>query len=520
MLWYICEWIAVHEMVVLSCVEHDTCVRKLAVHEEQLRFAGKMDTFSQINLQFPEDFFRNAMYREALMWQTKAVQALGNCELVEAMQFAESAVAEYKLVQCDYCVRKLDADRAIRKRFPSYMLCADLLLEVIQLKELGNTEDKLAEKASGEHDHMGADFHARQSISHYYAYEHKMEKLENEIDDFLVANMGRNEFVPTKFQRSSFVDMGGKFTPFECSAAINKRFEWFPQTKQANYRRLVLLCHQVLKDEYEKSMKTQGETMHRFVKEFSTAHDTQQTLARLTYERGDTYYHQAMRAMDNYDFVYARLCLKNSIYDFKLGSFDAWDKGQSVIELDERFQQSQRYLHAFNAYCAGNLAEDKARTAFVSGDLSNTMSYGLEAIEYYNRDHTGFYRYYERDLHRLQCFIDDMCARFDRFLDQVRPGLWLRGGTELRMLLQRHDPVRLQVPLDATQRLHAFLIPTGEDDEDDSENDDEDDGENDDEDDGENDDEDDGENDDEDDGENDDEDDGENDDEDDSEDSG
>ena len=72
--------------------------------------------------------------------------------------------------------------------------------------------------------------------------------------------------------------------------------------------------------------------------------------------------------------------------------------------------------------------------------------------------------------------IDDElqdASRTEAFLDRVRSEIFLRGGTELRMLLQRHDPVRLQVPLNATQRLHTFLIrqpPTGENDGYDSEN--------------------------------------------------
>jgi len=484
--------IAVQEMYVLSCSVHEPCIRKLAVREEQLRCEGKLDANMEINSEFPNDLFRNAMYREALMWQRKAVQALGNWEFAEATQFAESAIAEYKLVKMDYCVRIFEGDAASRLRFPAYKECAELLLEVIRCKMVGFEGDKLAEKASGEHDHKGAALHARQSISSYYVYEHVMKTLENEIDNFLVSNMGRGNFFPTKEQRSSFVDMGGKVTPFEYSAAINKRFEWFPQTKQAKYRKLVLLCHQVLKDEYEMSMKTEGETMHRFVKEFSTAHDTQKTLARLTYERGDTHYHQAMRliyergdihyhpamrVIDHVDFGMAidfgtaMQFLQNSIHYFKLGSFDAWDKGQSVIEQDERLQRSQHYLHALKAFLAGQTAENEAWKALLSGDLSNAMSYGLEAIEYYNRDYTDLYRF-EPELNQWQYHLHNDCKRVKRFLDRVRPGLWLRGGTELRMLLQRHDPVRLQVPLDATQRLHTFLIkqpPTGEDDEDDSE---------------------------------------------------
>jgi len=209
--------------------------------------------------------------------------------------------------------------------------------------------------------------------------------------------------------------------------------------------------------------------MHRFVKEFSTAYNTQKTLARLTYERGDTHYYQAKRAIMNWDYSAAMQFLLTSIYEFKLGSFDAWDKGLSVIEQDECLQRSKQFVRAIKVYYDGKTAENAAQKALVSGDHSNAISYGLQAIEYYNRDYPGYFRSGSAQfLWQHTTWYD--CARVKAFLDRVRPEMWLRGGTELRMLLQRHDPVRLQVPLNATQRLHAFLIPTGEDDEDDSEN--------------------------------------------------
>jgi len=479
----------VQEMDVLSCVEHDTCVRKLAVHEEQLRFAGKMDANMQTNSEFPNDLFRNAMYTEALMWQTKAVQALGNCKLPEATQFAESAVAEYKLVKCDYCVRNLENDAASRLRFPAYMLCANLLLDVIHLKEAGYMEDKLAEKASGGHDHKGAAFHARQSISHYYAYEQTMEKLANEIDNFLWANTGRGYFAPTKEQRRLFVDTGGKLTSWEYSAALNKRFEWFPQTKQARYRENVLQRHRVLKDEYEMRLKTQGQTINRFVKEFSTAYDTKKTLARLTYQKGERNYNQAIRSFMACDYSAAMQFLLQSIHDFKLGSFDAWDKGLSVAQHDKSLQRAKRFVYTIKAYLAGITAEEAAKKALVSGDHSNAISYALEAIVHYKRYHKMTLQFdgdmtlqrkqvllgsqsqdETRWIHNNFLNIEDKLqdgARVEAFLDRVRSEMCVRGSTELRMLLQRHDPVRLHVPLNATQRLHTFLIkqpPTGEDD--------------------------------------------------------
>jgi len=476
-------------MDVLSCVEHDTCVRKLAVHEEQLRFAGKMDANMQTNSEFPNDLLRNAMYTEALMWQTKAVQALGNCKLPEATQFAESAVAEYKLVKCDYCVRNLENDAASRLRFPAYMLCANLLLDVIHLKEAGYMEDKLAEKASGGHDHKGAAFHARQSISHYYAYEQTMEKLANEIDNFLWANTGRGYFAPTKEQRRLFVDTGGKLTSWEYSAALNKRFEWFPQTKQARYRENVLQRHRVLKDEYEMRLKTQGQTINRFVKEFSTAYDTKKTLARLTYQKGERNYNQAIRSFMACDYSAAMQFLLQSIHDFKLGSFDAWDKGLSVAQHDKSLQRAKRFVYTIKAYLAGITAEEAAKKALVSGDHSNAISYALEAIVHYKRYHKMTLQFdgdmtlqrkqvllgsqsqdETRWIHNNFLNIEDKLqdgARVEAFLDRVRSEMCVRGSTELRMLLQRHDPVRLHVPLNATQRLHTFLIkqpPTGEDD--------------------------------------------------------
>jgi hypothetical protein len=482
-------------MDVLSCVEHDTCVRRLAVREEELRFEQKLDANVETNSEFPNDLFRNAMYTEALMLQTKAVQALDNWELVEARHFSESAVAEYELVRCDYCVRKLDGDGASRTRFPSYMLCANLLLDVIHLKQLGYVENKLAAKAFGQDDHKGASFHARQSISHYYAYEQELEKLENEIDKFLWANMGRVYFAPTEEQRRSFVDLGDRMTSREYSCALNKRFEWFPQTKQARYRKNVLQRHQVLKDEYELRLKTQGQSMHRFVKEFSTAYDTKKTLARLIYAKGEKNYNQAVSAFLAHHYNAAMQFLLVSIHDFKLGSFDAWDRGLSVVQQDEFLQRAKRFAYTIKAYVAGRTAEDEAKQALAAGKHGNAISYALEAIVHYKRYHNmtilfddymtwqrtqalleSGSQFQTRWIHDNFINIDDKledCVRTEAFLDRVRSEMFLRGGTELRMLLQRHDPVRLQVPLNATQRLPTFLIkqpPTGEDDGYDSEN--------------------------------------------------
>ena len=368
---------------------------------------------------------------------------------------------------------------ASRTRFPSYMLCANLLLDVIHQKELGKIENNLAEKAFGQDDHKGAAFHARQSISHYYAYEQELEKLENEINKFLWANMGRAYFAPTKEQRRSFVDLGDRLTSWEYVTALNKRFELFPQAKQARYRKNVLQRHLVLKDEYEMRMKTQGQSMHRFMKEFSTAYDTKKTLARLTYHSGEKNYNQAVRAFLARDYSAAMQFMLVSVYDFKLGTFDAWDKGLSVVHQDEFLQRAKRFVYTIKAYIAGRTAEDAAKQALAAGEHGNATSYALEAIVHYKRYHNmtilfDDYMTWQRTQALLESGsqfqtrwiynnfinIDDKsedCIRTEAFLDRVRSEMWLRGATEFRMLLQRNDDVSLQVPLNATQRLPTFF---------------------------------------------------------------
>jgi len=45
-----------------------------------------------------------------------------------------------------------------------------------------------------------------------------------------------------------------------------------------------------------------------------------------------------MRAIVKHDYSAAMQFLLHSIYEFKLGSFDAWDKGLSVALQDECLQ--------------------------------------------------------------------------------------------------------------------------------------------------------------------------------------
>ena len=80
-----------------------------------------------------------------------------------------------------------------------------------------------------------------------------------------------------------------------------------------------------------------------------------------------------MRAIVKHDYSAAMQFLLHSIYEFKLGSFDAWDKGLSVALQDECLQRSQGFLYAIKAYLAGKTAENAAQKALFSGDHSTQI---------------------------------------------------------------------------------------------------------------------------------------------------
>ena len=457
-----------------SSMDHDTLVCRLALREEELRGKGKLHARmeTEMNCEFPNDLFRNTMYQEALLMQTKALDAIKKRKLVEARQFAASAVAEYELVECDYRVRRLDGDEESRVRFPCYMQCAKLLLSMIDLRELAYAQTQLAEMASGQHDDRGADYHARMAISHSYAYEKTKDQLENKINRFLWAT---TRFVVTDKQTMSFMHVDDDMFSWEYRNALKKRLDLFSYTKKARYRKKLLKRQQILKDEYETRTRTKRKSMHVFIEEFSTARSSEQTQARLLLQSAYTNYHRAILAFVAGDLNMAKQCLLVAIKDYKLNVFTNWENERPFETQDEYLQCAKRCLRMINVYLAGKTQEDAAKNALVAGDHGTAISCATAAIFYYEKYQEMTIQFdidvtwHKKKLlgsSQSQQETDKINADFAKinnkeldsvrtteFLKSVRSEMWLRGATELRMLLHR-DKI---VPLTGTLPLHKFV---------------------------------------------------------------